>query len=124
MLAWITVRDRGSLYFVVNLNGDVLSTFDQRGEILEDGWWHTGFAPQSVSSDGRFLAGHRMEEDGHDVRSCAVYLSDVGGHWLVPIEAAPAGYRPQLSREGYFLAVSSCIGGTIHVGELEIVPSP
>jgi hypothetical protein len=120
LLATITVRDRGSLYFVVNLKGDVLSTFDQKGEILEDGWWYTGFSPHSVSSDGKFLAGYRMEEDGHYGRSCAVYVSDVQGNWLVPIEAAPPGYRPQLSREGYFLAISSCFGGTIHVGELEI----
>jgi hypothetical protein len=119
-LATITVRDRGSLYFVVDLKGDVLSTFDQKGEILEDGWWRTGFSPQSVSSDGKFLAGQRMEEDGHYVRSCAVYASDVQGNWVVPIEAAPAGSHPQLSRKGHFLAISSCSASQIHVGELKI----
>lgn len=120
MLAWITVRDRGPLDFVVDLEGVVLATFDQKGEMLEDGWRHTGFSPHSVSSDSRFLAGYRTVEDGHDVRSCAVYMADVEGSWVVPIEGAPQATRPHLSRVGWWLAGASCSAGQIHVGELEI----
>ena len=88
--------------------------------MLEDGWRHTGFSPTSVSSDGRFLAGFRTVEDGHEVRSCAVYLSDVEGNWVVRIEGAPEAIRPHLSREGWWLAMECCAAGQIHVGELEI----
>lgn len=74
----------------------------------------------AVSSDGRFLVGMKMYEVNDWLMNSFPYLGDADGNWRVPIDGAPEGRAPALSRVGYTLAYERIPGDSIYVGNLEV----
>ena len=111
----------GGRIVVMDFEGHVTRSFPSSMEKTDDGLFRTSFHPSSVSSDGAFLVGHRTVEDGHFVHECSTLVAGVEGDWLVPLTDAPGGINPQLSREGFFVAIPDCHESRIHVGVIEAV---
>jgi hypothetical protein len=100
---------------VVNGDGEVITDFGDTSASSV-----VGFEATSVSSDGRYVVGYHMVDDGHAISSSRLYLSDATNTWRVPIESAPDGTSVRLSPVGMKVAYIDAFEGVAHVGTLEI----
>jgi hypothetical protein len=76
-------------------------------------------ARTSVAPDGRYLAAFRSHDDGHMIAGSDLFLVSPRCEWCVPIESAPAGLWPRLSREGHAIAFEG-LDGQLHIGRLAV----
>jgi len=79
-----------------------------------------GFAGTSVSSDGEYVVGHKVVDDGDNVLSSKLNLAAVDGSWRVPVSGIAMGLNPQMSATEMFLAYEEPANGVLHVGTLLI----
>jgi hypothetical protein len=81
------------------------------------------FAATSVSGDGLFVAGERIDDTGDGIVSASLYLVAVDGAWTARVEGVEWGTQPRLSRVGSWLAFTDA-EGRAHVGALERPATP
>ena len=77
------------------------------------------FIGKSISPDLEFVAGFEEIPIGHAGDTYNLFLSDVKGAWVVPIEGGKGALDPSFSRVGDWIAFRRDYGG-IHIGKLEI----
>ena len=73
------------------------------------------FAATSVSVDGRFVAGERVEDAGDGILAATLHFVAVDGAWSTRVDGVEWGTQPRLSRVGAWLAFTDA-EGRAHIG--------
>jgi hypothetical protein len=74
----------------------------------------------SISADGRFVIGYREVEDGHNVLSSQLILTNLQSSWVVDVTGSSTGlFDAQFAASGLFVA-SSSLRGRVEVGVLDV----
>jgi hypothetical protein len=124
ILATVYPTGRSPYQAVIDSDGSLLAKFDEEPVVLsEEGLtlFRSGFSPMTVSADGTLLAGTRSVDDGNFMDSSELFIGDVGGQWVVPLENAPQGMGPRFSRQENWIAFYEPNGDLIHIGRVELV---
>jgi hypothetical protein len=74
----------------------------------------------SVAADGRFVIGYRDVEDGHDILSSQLILTDLQASWVVEVAGTSMGlWDAGFAATGLFVAYGN-LGGGVEVGVLDV----
>jgi len=122
ILATVHPMGKAPYQAVIDADGAMLAKFDEKATRLPEApqRFRTGFYPGSVSADGTLLAGTRGTEDGHAMYSSEIFIADVNGAWVIPLEGAPQGREPCFARQGTWIAFAGFDSDLIHVGRVHL----
>jgi hypothetical protein len=105
--------ERGVYTSVVDSNGDSVADLGDHSGL-------NGFSGTSVSPDGTCVIGHQVIDDGHQITSARIYVSDASGAWRIRVVSIGSGLDPRYARNGNVIAFQDPFEGAIHVGVLTV----
>jgi hypothetical protein len=126
ILATVDPAGRSAYQAIIDVDGSLLAKFDEKSVAISEEnrglqRFRSGFHPESISADGTLVIGTRSIDDGHITYSSELFIGDVGGQCVVPLEGAPQGVDPRFSRQGNWIAFNEPNGNLIHIGRIELV---
>jgi hypothetical protein len=100
--------------YVVNAGGERLAR-------LGDASGLPSFVGTSVSSDGRYVIGHRAKQGAGTLFSSELWIAAADGTWSAAVEGAGSTAVARLSRHDFLLAQENPDGDAVRLGRLQLI---